>query len=263
MTELQRCIEVVRRLRDPDGGCPWDLEQTHQTLLKYLLEESYEYIDAVENDDAVHMREELGDVLLQVLLHARIAEQGQSFTLEDVARELANKLVRRHPHVFAPKDEAALTPEEVRTRWEAQKKVERSGRPTSKIPDKLMHHPALKTAHLIGEASAKIAFDWTDHRQVASKVEEEWQELKDELPPGGHFNKARVAEEMGDLLFSVAQLARHLGLDPEEALRQGNRKFLRRFHTLEQLAADDGADVGVLDAAAMERYWARAKEQLK
>ncbi len=263
MNELQRCIDVVHRLRDPAGGCPWDLEQTHQSLLKYLLEESYEFIDAVESGDAGHMREELGDVLLQVLLHARIAEQAGHFTLEDAARELADKLVRRHPHVFADAATAGLTPEEVRARWEAQKKIEKAGRADSAIPDKLMHHPALKTAHLIGEASAKIAFDWSDHRQVASKVEEEWQELKDELPPGGKFNRARVAEEMGDLLFSVAQLARHLGLDPEETLRQGNRKFLRRFHTLEALVAEDGGQVQGMDAATMERYWARAKERLK
>jgi MazG family protein len=260
--ELENAIRVINKLRDPQGGCPWDLEQTHATLLRYLLEESYEYVEAVELNDAAMMCEEIGDVLLQVLLHSRIAEQAGRFNLEDVARRLATKIVHRHPHVFGEQTETGLTPEQVKERWEVIKHEERKAK-RSTIPNKLMHNPALKTAHLIGIASGKVAFDWEDHRQVMHKVEEEWQELKDELPPGGHFDKGRVADEMGDLLFSMAQLARHLGIDPEEALRNGNKKFLKRFHMVEKLAEDHGQVMGKMTAQEMEALWVRAKEKTK
>jgi len=261
--ELERAIAVIAKLRDPHGGCPWDLEQTHASLLRYLLEESYEYIEAVEEDDSAMMSEELGDVLLQVLLHATIAEQAGRFNLEDVARKLANKIVHRHPHVFGAQTEEGLTPEQVRERRELIKREEKKGQKKSTIPGKLIHNPALKTAHLIGLASGKVAFDWEDHRQVMHKVEEEWQELKDELPPGGQFNRERVAEEMGDLLFSMAQLARHLGVDPEEALRRGNKKFLKRFHKVEALAETKGKTMGKMTAAEMEELWVEAKKATK
>ena len=260
--ELENAIRVIQKLRDPNGGCPWDLEQTHESLLRYLLEESYEYIEAVEHKDPEMMCEELGDVLLQVILHARVAEQAGNFNLEDVARKIATKMVHRHPHVFGENPNPNLTPEQVRERWEIIKKEEKKGK-KSAIPYKLIHNPALKTAHLIGLASGKVAFDWEDHRQVMHKVEEEWQELKDELPPGGHFNKERVAEEMGDLLFSMAQLSRHLGIDPEEALRDGNKKFLKRFHRVEKLAEDKGQEMGKMTAAQMEELWVQAKKDLK
>lgn len=260
--ELENAIRVIQKLRDPNGGCPWDLEQTHESLLRYLLEESYEYIEAVEMKDPEMMCEELGDVLLQVILHARVAEQAGKFNLEDVARKIATKMVHRHPHVFGESPDPNLTPEQVRERWEMIKKEEKKSK-KSAIPYKLIHNPALKTAHLIGLASGKVAFDWEDHRQVMHKVEEEWQELKDELPPGGQFNKDRVAEEMGDLLFSVAQLSRHLGIDPEEALRNGNKKFLKRFHRVEKLAEDNGQTMGKMSPAEMEELWVQAKKELK
>lgn len=262
MSQLQRTIDVVKKLRDPQGGCPWDLEQTHESLLRYLLEESYEYIEAVEKKAPDHMREELGDVLLQVLLHARIAEQNGDFTLEDVAKGLADKLIHRHPHVFA-ETVPGITPDQVRTRWEDLKAKEKGNKPVSAIPSKLMHNPALRTSHLIGKASAKIAFDWDNYQQVIYKVEEEWQELKEELPINGQFNPERVAEELGDLLFSVAQLSRHLGFDAEEILRQGNKKFLKRFHTLEGIAAERGQSIPKLSQEEMETLWSAAKARLK
>lgn len=262
--ELERCIEVVRKLRDPQGGCPWDLEQTHQSLLPYLLEESYEYIEAVEKAEPALMREELGDVLLQVLLHSVIAEQGGRFDLEGVARALADKLIHRHPHVFGEKV-PGLDPAAVKARWDEQKKAEKAkaGIKASAIPDKLLHHPSLKTAYLIGVASGKVAFDWEDHLQVLYKVEEEWQEVKEELSVTGKFNPERVAEELGDLLFSVAQLARHLGVEPEAALRAANKKFLKRFHKVEDLARDRGQEVGSMTQPQMEELWVVAKEQTK
>ena len=260
--ELENAIRVINKLRDPQGGCPWDLSQTHETLLRYLIEESYEYVEAVEVNDTAMMCEEIGDVLLQVLLHSRIAEQAGRFNLEDVARRLATKIVHRHPHVFGEQTEQGLTPEQVKERWEVIKLEENKAK-RSAIPYKLMHNPALRTAHLIGVASGKVAFDWEDHRQVMHKVEEEWQELKDELPPGGHFDKARVADEMGDLLFSMAQLARHLGVDPEEALRNGNKKFLKRFHMVEKLAEENGQVMGQMTSQEMEALWVKAKEKTK
>lgn len=260
--ELENAIRVINKLRDPQGGCPWDLEQTHETLLRYLLEESYEYVEAVELNDTAMMCEEIGDVLLQVLLHSRIAEQAGRFNLEDVARRLSTKIVHRHPHVFGEQTETGLTPAQVRERWEVIKHEEKKAK-RSTIPSKLLHNPALRTSHLIGVASGKVAFDWEDHRQVMHKVEEEWQELKDELPPGGHFDKARVADEIGDLLFSMAQLARHLGVDPEEALRNGNKKFLKRFHMVEKLAEENGQVMGQMSAPEMEALWVKAKERTK
>ncbi len=259
--ELERCIEVVRRLRDPQGGCPWDLAQTHESLLPYLLEESYEYIEAVEKKDPALMKEELGDVLLQVLLHSTMADQSGAFNLEDVAKGLADKLVRRHPHVFG--DAKVSDPDEVKVNWAKLKEAEKGAAKKSAIPSKLMNHPALRTAHLIGVASGKVAFDWENAQQVLYKVEEEWQELKEELPAGRSPDQARVAEEMGDLLFSVAQLARHLGLDPEESLRAANRKFLRRFHRVEALAEARGKEMGRMSAAEMEELWVVAKKEMK
>lgn len=260
--ELERCIEVVAKLRDPVGGCPWDLAQTHESLLPYLLEEAYEYIDAVEKKDPPHMREELGDVLLQVLLHSTLAQQAGTFDLEQVAKGLADKLIHRHPHVFGG-DNTGPTPEEVRVRWETLKQAEKAGKPQSTIPDKLMHNPALKTAHLIGVASGKVAFDWDDHLQVMYKVEEEWQEVKEELSVTGKFSHERVADEMGDLLFSVAQLSRHLGVEPEAALRAANKKFLKRFHMVEKLATEKGQKVGEMTQPQMEELWVIAKERTK
>lgn len=259
--QMEKVIEVIRRLRDPQKGCPWDLEQSHESLLRYLVEEAYEYIEAVESGNAHHMCEELGDVLLQVLLHATIAEQEGRFNLEDVAKGLADKMIRRHPHVFGEDPIPGLTPEQVRGRWEKLKTEEKKSKgPVSHIPSKLLHNPALRTAQLIGLASGKVAFDWENHQQVMYKVEEEWQELKDELPPGGRFDQGRVAEELGDMLFSLAQLARHLGVDPEEALRDANKKFLRRFHSLEKRAIAKGLKLPGASADEMEKLWVEVKK---
>ncbi|MBY0518033.1 MAG: nucleoside triphosphate pyrophosphohydrolase [Bacteriovoracaceae bacterium] len=260
--ELENTIRVIQKLRDPNGGCPWDLAQTHESLLRYLIEESYEYVEAVELNNSEMMCEEIGDVLLQVILHSTIAEQEKRFNIEDVAKRLSTKLVHRHPHVFGEVNEKNLTPEQVRERWEVIKHEEKKAK-RSTIPSKLLHNPALRTAYLIGVASQKVAFDWEDHRQVMHKVEEEWQELKDELPPGGHFDKARVADEIGDLLFSVAQLARHLGVEPEEALRNGNKKFLKRYHHVEKLAEAQGRVMGQMTNQEMEDLWIQAKKDLK
>ena len=193
-SELLRCIEVIEKLRDPIKGCPWDLEQTHESLLKYLIEETYEFIEATELKDPKLMEEELGDVLLQILLHSTIAQET--------------------------------------TKEKGEKKYS--------IDTKFLHAPALEAAFKIGTKSTTVNFDWQDYYQVISKVEEEWQEVKEELPPGGKFNSDRVKEEIGDLLFSVAQLARHLNLNPEECLKDANKKFIKRFQKVEDIVKSMG-----------------------
>lgn len=257
--ELIRCVEVIKQLRHPTKGCPWDLEQTHQTLLKYLIEESYEFIEATELQDSKLMEEELGDVLLQILLHSTIAEETKSFNLESVAKTLADKIIRRHPHVFGDESNN-LTSEQVVSNWQEIKKTEKSEKKYS-IDTKNLQAPALESAYKIGKKSTAVNFDWEDYYQVMSKVEEEWQEVKEELPPGGKFDKARVKEEIGDLLFSVAQLARHLELNPEDCLRDANKKFIKRFQKVEDLVKAQGMTLEQTPQAQLEEFWIKVKKQ--
>jgi MazG family protein len=257
--ELLRCIEVIKALRHPITGCPWDLEQTHESLLKYLIEESYEFIEATELKNPKLMEEELGDVLLQVLLHATIGEETKNFDLESVAKTLSEKMIRRHPHVFGDQADQ-LTSDEVVTNWQEIKKNEK-GDPKYSIDTKYLHAPALESAFKIGQKSTKVNFDWEDYYQVMAKVEEEWQEVKEELPPGGKHDKARVKEEIGDLLFSVAQLARHLDLNPEECLRDANRKFIHRFQKVEDKVKSRGKTLQETPQSELEIIWAEVKKK--
>lgn len=256
--ELERCIEVIRALRHPKTGCPWDLEQTHETLLKYLIEEAYEFVEAVENGDPKHMEEEIGDVLFQVILHTTIGEEKKAFSLEGAAKNLADKLVRRHPHVFTQKD-MNLTSDEVLENW-AKIKITEKGERKYTIDEKYLHAPALESSFKIGKKSTTVNFDWQDHQQVMMKVEEEWQEVKEELPPTGQFNKERVKEEIGDLLFSVAQLARHLDLNPEECLRDANKKFIKRFQKVEDMVKASGRKLEDTPQEELEEYWVKVKK---
>lgn len=257
-SELSRCIEVIKKLRHPTQGCPWDLEQTHESLLKYLLEESYEFIEATELKDAKLMEEELGDVLLQILLHSTIAEETKSFDLESVAKTLADKMIRRHPHVFGTESEK-LTSKEVLANWKDIKTLEKGEKKYS-IDNKYLHAPALESAYKIGVKSTEVNFDWENYYQVIGKVEEEWQEVKEELPPGGKFDKGRVKEEIGDLLFSVAQLARHLDLNPEDCLKEANRKFINRFQKVEDKVKATGKTLEKTAQSELEAYWVEVKK---
>lgn len=256
--ELERCIQVIQKLRDPVGGCPWDLEQTHESLLKYLLEESYEFIEAVELKKPHLMEEELGDVLLQVLLHSTIGAQDKKFTLESVARVLADKIVRRHPHVFG--NVKVSGPDDVVNNWKEIKEKEK-GEKKYTIDEKILQAPALTSAFNIGKKSTTVNFDWDDYHQVAAKVEEEWQEVKEELPPGDKYNKERVREEIGDLLFSVAQLARHLDIDPEACLREANRKFINRFKKVEDTVKARGQKLTETPQSELEKIWVEVKKK--
>lgn len=257
--ELERCIQVVKALRNPETGCPWDLEQSHESLIKFLIEEVYEFVEAVESKDPKHMEEEAGDVLFQVLLHTTLGEESGKFSLESSAKNLADKLIRRHPHVFNNTNSVKLTPDQVIENWQKIKSSEKNEKKYS-IDEKLLQAPALESAFKIGKKSTTVNFDWENYQQVLMKVEEEWQEVKEELPPGGKFNKERVKEEIGDLLFSVAQLARHLDMNPEECLRDANKKFIKRFKKVEDVLKSQGRKMEGTSQAELEEIWVKIKK---
>jgi MazG family protein len=261
-TNFEKLKEVIADLRHPTDGCPWDLKQTHQSLLKYLLEESYEFVEAVESGDPKKMEEEIGDVLMQVLLHAQLGSEKKVFDIESVSAKLSEKLIRRHPHVFEKKD-TSLSAEQVLINWEkikAEEKLREAGeKDHHRIKSSVLNAPPLMSAVKIGKKTNDIKFDWDDYIQVAYKVEEEWQELKEELTPHRTLNRDAVFEELGDLLFSVAQLARHLEMDPHDALRAANKKFLRRFHAMEDLMLQKGVVLEDMDQSQMDVYWNQAK----
>lgn len=280
-------LSIMERLRAP-GGCPWDREQTHASLLPYLIEEAYEFIDAAESGDANHMREELGDVLLQVVFHAQVAREAGTFDIDGVVHDIAAKLVRRHPHVFA--EAAGIdTADKVTAQWDEIKKaekVEKAGKTEDgeeaktaapapgllgDIPRSL---PPLHKAMKISRRAVKAGFEWPTWREVAAKVREELAELEAEaeslssLETKGETTEDARAKlrdalelELGDVMFSVVNLARHLDLDPERALARTNTKFVTRFRAMERLAAAEGKDFETLDLAAMDALWERAKKE--
>lgn len=254
--ELIRATEVIKALRDPKTGCSWDLKQTHQSLLKYLIEESYEFIEATESGNFNDMNDELGDVLLQVLLHAQIASENNHFDLESVAKNLSDKMIRRHPHVFG--DVANdISNEEIIKNWEQIKAEENKERPKYFFKQKDVNLPALSASYKIGKKSKQVNFDWNDYKEVLAKVDEELQEVKDELT--SNINKDKVKEEIGDLLFSVAQLSRHLDIDPEEALKSANKKFINRFNKIEDLVKSENKEISDYSNAQLEELWLRIK----
>lgn len=257
--QIERLIEIVKQLRDPQTGCPWDKEQTHQTLTKYALEESYEFVAEVEKNNDLGMKEELGDMLLQVFLHGVIAEQRKAFNIEDIAKTLADKLIERHPHVFGEKKD--LSPTQVTEQWQEIKAKTKEKK--TLIEEKNLHYAALESSVKIGKATNEIKFDWDHPSQVSYKVEEEWQELKEEIASYPNMNLKRVEEELGDLLFSVAQLARHLKLNPELALRKANQKFLNRFNAMEVLIKNDGKNILEMNQDQMDVYWLKVKQLQK
>lgn len=265
-TNFEKLKDVIADLRHPTDGCPWDLKQTHQSLLKYLLEESYEFIEAVEENDPKKMEEEIGDVLMQVLLHAQMGSEKGQFDIESVSAKLSEKLIRRHPHVFEKKD-TSISADQVLINWEkikAEEKMREEGEKNHhRIKSSVLNAPPLMSAVKIGKKTNEIKFDWDDYTQVAYKVEEEWQELKEELTPNRQLNRDAVFEELGDLLFSVAQLARHLDMDPHDALRAANKKFLRRFHAMEDLMEKKGAKLENMNQEQMDVYWNQAKTNEK
>jgi ATP diphosphatase len=260
---IDRLIAIMARLRAPVGGCPWDLEQNFATIAPYTIEEAYEVADAIERNDKPSLREELGDLLLQVVYHARMAEEEGSFAFDDVATAISDKMVARHPHVFGDKEVAGAAGQ---TRmWEEFKARERaakakaSGKPPSVLDDVPLALPALLRAEKLQKRAARVGFDWPDVRQVLDKLEEEIGELRTEIDQGG--KPERVADEMGDLLFVLVNLARHLKVDPETALRGCNAKFERRFTFIEAALAAEGRSPKDATLDEMEALWLRAKLQ--
>ena len=258
---LRRLEEVVARLRDPQGGCPWDLEQTHQSLVPYVLEEAHEVADAIRYGDDSHLKEELGDLLLQVVLHARIAGEDNRFDLNAVAEAISAKLIRRHPHVFA--DGEASDSEAVRRNWEAIKAAERGDQTPSASPlsdqlaGKVRGQPALAGAMTISKKAAKAGFEWDDMAGVWDKVHEELDELKEAVASG---DKAHAQEELGDLLFTLVNVARWCGIDPEAGLAGTNHRFLDRFSRVE--AALEGNLQG-RSIKELEGLWQQAKAAIR
>ncbi|HLJ62819.1 MAG TPA: nucleoside triphosphate pyrophosphohydrolase, partial [Stellaceae bacterium] len=222
---LRRLLDIMARLRDPLAGCPWDLQQDFTTIAPYTIEEAYEVAEAAETGDAAALKDELGDLLLQTVFHSRIAEEAGLFDFEEVARTIGDKMERRHPHIFT---EAAA----VVTDWEQHKEQERHARGASSALDGVgVALPALTRAEKLQARAARVGFDWPASEPVFDKIQEEIAELRAELDSGA--SRDRVLDEMGDLLFAVANLARKLDIDPEQALRAGCRKFERRFRAVE------------------------------
>ena len=268
--DISRLNEIMAALRTPETGCPWDLEQTFATIAPYTLEEAYEVADAIERGDVAHLREELGDLLLQVVFHARMAEEQGRFDFGDVVEAITRKLIRRHPHVFG--DARDLSSDEVKALWgrvKADEKRERAearraaGLPaaeaaTGALAGVPLALPALTRALKLQEKAGKVGFDWNDPRAVLAKLREEIDEVEAELEAN---DAQRVAGEVGDLLFAVANLARHLHVDPEAALRGANAKFERRFAHIESRLGEAGRAPTEATLDEMEALWREAKQR--
>jgi ATP diphosphatase len=267
--DISRLIEIMAALRTPRTGCPWDLEQTFATIAPYTIEEAYEVADAIAHHDLDDLREELGDLLLQVVFHARMAQEQGAFDFTDVVEAITTKLIRRHPHVFG--DARDLTPEAVTELWhdiKAQEKAEKAAkaakaaRPArddaraATLADVPVALPALTRALKLQQKAAKVGFDWNDPRAVLAKIREEADEIEAALDAG---EKADAGAEAGDLLFAVVNLARHLDADPEGVLRATNRKFERRFASIERALAERGKEPAQATLAEMDALWDAAK----
>lgn len=255
---LARLKAIMARLRDPQTGCPWDIEQNFATIAPYTIEEAYEVADAIARGDMAELRDELGDLLLQVVYHARMAEEAGAFALEDVLRAISDKMVRRHPHVFGTETRDKTAAQQTRD-WEAIKAAERGGAPARKgtLDGVALGLPALTRAVKLQNRAARVGFDWPEVTGVLDKIAEETAELvaaRDSADP------EHLAEEFGDLMFVMANLARHLRLDPEAALRAANAKFTRRFEAIETALASQGRNPQEADLAEMEALWTAAKQ---
>ncbi|MFO1184015.1 MAG: nucleoside triphosphate pyrophosphohydrolase [Bauldia sp.] len=253
--DIARLIEIMAALRDPVSGCPWDKEQTFATIAPYTIEEAYEVADAIQRGDLTALEDELGDLLLQVAYHARLAEEVGAFAFGDVVMAITAKMIRRHPHVFGEKAQRGGRGPS----WDAMKAEERKAAgaaPAGVLAGVPMALPGLTRAVKLQRLAGKVGFDWNDPRAVIAKIREEVTEAEAELVTG---SRERLGEEIGDILFAVANLARHLEVDPEAALRSANAKFERRFAHIERALAAQGRSPGESDLAEMEALWQAAK----
>ena len=266
--DISRLIEIMAALRDPATGCPWDVEQDFSTIAPYTIEEAHEVADAIQRGDREDLREELGDLLLQVVFHARMAEEEGSFAFPDVVEAITEKMIRRHPHVFG--DEAARSAGMAKGMWERIKAEEKAQRRASRLARGLdaedhgkgfldgvpLAHPALTRALKLQEKAARVGFDWKEARPILDKIEEEIGELRETLD---HTDRDKIAGEFGDVLFALVNFGRHLGIDAEDALRRTNAKFTRRFHHVETALAAEGRALDDATLDEMEAKWREAK----
>ena len=250
--DVRPLTDVMATLRSP-GGCPWDMEQTHSSIRKSLIEEVYELLEAIDNMDYENMKEELGDVLLQVVFHARLAEEEGAFTMQDVVDEIVNKLIRRHPHVYGTIEVGSS--DEVLQNWDAIKQTEKKER-THVLDGVTKGQPALMRAYKLNSKAAKSGFDWPDNDGVWNKVMEEAAELKEAV---AFKNKEEQEHELGDLLFSIAAYAKHIGLEPETALNAANNRFVKRFSYVESCVEESGRDWKDFTLAELDAFWNKAK----
>lgn len=249
-------LGIMARLRDPLGGCPWDLEQTFATIAPYTLEEAYEVADAIQRGDLAGLKEELGDLLLQVVFHSQMASESGAFTFADVVEAICTKMIRRHPHVFG--DAKVASAGEQTVAWEEHKRQERAARSGGGVLDDVpMALPALVRAVKLQKRAATVGFDWRERAPIMRKLHEEIGELEEALGAGAPASK--LADELGDMLFVCANIARHLGVDPEEALRGTNAKFVRRFAHVEAKIAESGRKLGEATLEEMDAAWDEAK----
>lgn len=265
MDQMQRLLSIMARLRDPEGGCPWDLAQDFSTIAPYTIEEAYEVADAIDRGDIGGLRGELGDLLLQVVFHAQMASEAGEFAFEDVARAISDKMERRHPHVFG--DESRADADAVQASWEQIKHAERAAAgddDDSALAGIARGLPEWQRAVKLQDRAARVGFDWPGPAPVMAKLEEELGEVRAEFDavaarPDDTDARDRLETELGDLLFVAANLARHAKVDVGTALRRANQKFERRFRTMESLAAADGTALAGQPLEAQDAYWTRAK----
>ena len=247
---------IIARLRDPESGCPWDIKQTHSSLKKYLLEETYELFEAIDNEDDDEMAAELGDVLLQVLLHAQISEDEGMFSIDDVIESTSAKMIRRHPHVFG--EATAETADEVKVNWQEIKALE-NGNKREKVLDGIPKgQPAMMEAYDLQKKAAKTGFDWPNAAGAIEKVKEEWTEFLAETKSG---QPDKLREEFGDVLFTLINVARFYGIHPEEALEAINRKFRRRFSFVEERVIESGRPFSDFTLQELDSFWDLAKQE--
>jgi len=263
--EIADLIEIMRRLRAPVGGCPWDIEQTFESIAPYTIEEAYEVADAIARKDMVSLKDELGDLLFQSVYHARMAEEAGDFKFEDVVRAICEKMIRRHPHVFG--DEVINSSGHQNSRWEEHKAKERAAKKgaNTSLPSALDDIPAslpeLKHAEKLQKRAGRVGFDWPEAGQVLDKIDEEVAEIKEAMAAGA--GPAKLADEIGDLLFACVNLARKVNIDPGMALRGTNLKFERRFRRIEELLAVHGKTPAQASLDEMEALWVQAKREGK
>ena len=259
MSDIDDLLGVMARLRDPERGCPWDRVQTFATVAPYTIEEAYEVADAIERGDLPDLVDELGDLLFQVVFHAQIARESGAFGFGDVVDAITGKMIRRHPHVFADAEEPSVAGQSAR--WEEMKAAERSGDGAeSRLDGVPVGLPALTRAVKLQRRAASCGFDWPDADDVFDKISEEIGELREAVRAG---DQPEIDRELGDLLFTVANLARHLGADPESSARAANRKFERRFRELERRALAGGASAEAFEMAELDRIWSEVKREEK